>query len=195
MKFKKIKIGFIGCGRIAGHHFKAIKKNTDFKVISVCDLNYKKAKYFSDKYNVRYYSHYKNMLQHEKNLDMVAIMTPSGMHYEHSIKILKNYNVDLIVEKPTFLKTSQVKKIFTLIKKKRKKIYPVFQNRYNLAVKRLRKAIIKNELGKIRVVNVRVRWCRPQRYYDLSEWRGTYSHDGNVDRMEMHIRIDGCKLE
>ena len=25
-----------------------------------------------------------------------------------------------------------------------------------------------------------MRWCRPQRYYDLSDWRGTYSHDGGA---------------
>ena len=29
-------------------------------------------------------------------------------------------------------------------------------------------------------MNVRLRWCRPQKYYDLSKWRGTYSHDGGA---------------
>ena len=27
---------------------------------------------------------------------------------------------------------------------------------------------------------MRLRWCRPQRYYDLSDWRGTFSHDGGA---------------
>jgi predicted dehydrogenase len=27
---------------------------------------------------------------------------------------------------------------------------------------------------------VRVRWCRPQRYYDMAPWRGTFSHDGGA---------------
>ena len=40
--------------------------------------------------------------------------------------------------------------------------------------------MVNNELGKINIINVRVRWCRPQRYYDLSDWRGTYSHDGGA---------------
>jgi len=34
------------------------------------------------------------------------------------------------------------------------------------------------ELGKLRSVAVRVRWCRPQRYYDLAPWRGTFAMDG-----------------
>ena len=37
-----------------------------------------------------------------------------------------------------------------------------------------------NEIGELRVVNVRVRWCRPDRYYNLSRWRGTYSQDGGA---------------
>ena len=60
------------------------------------------------------------------------------------------------------------------------KIFPVFQNRYNSAVKRVKESIVNNEIGDIRIMNVRLRWCRPQRYYDLSEWRGTFSHDGGA---------------
>ena len=29
-------------------------------------------------------------------------------------------------------------------------------------------------------MNVRVRWCRPQRYYEMAPWRGTFSHDGGA---------------
>ena len=29
-------------------------------------------------------------------------------------------------------------------------------------------------------MGVRVRWCRPQRYYELAPWRGTLSHDGGA---------------
>ena len=35
-------------------------------------------------------------------------------------------------------------------------------------------------MGDIRIVSVRVRWCRPQRYYDMAPWRGTFSHDGGA---------------
>tara|TARA_Y100001935_G_scaffold243995_1_gene235975 strand:+ start:295 stop:1371 length:1077 start_codon:yes stop_codon:yes gene_type:complete len=177
---EKIKIGLIGCGRIAGHHFKAVSKNKNFQIVSVCDLNFNKANYYAKKFKVTPYDHFSKMLDNEKSLDLVAVMTPSGMHYEHSLKILKKYNVNIIVEKPTFLKTTQVKKIYEIAKGKKIKIYPVFQNRYNKAIKRVKKALVNNELGKINIINVRVRWCRPQRYYDLSDWRGTYSHDGGA---------------
>ena len=100
---KKFKIGFIGSGRIVGHHLKAIKKNKNFTPKAICDLIIKKTDIYSKKYNLNCYDHYDAMLQNE-DLDVVAIVTPSGMHYEHAKKILKNYDVNLIVEKPTFLK-------------------------------------------------------------------------------------------
>jgi predicted dehydrogenase len=177
---KKIKVGLIGAGRIAGHHLKAIKKNKEFSVCCICDLILKKAKYYSDLYNIPFYTHYSEMLESHKDLDLVVIITPTGMHYDHAKDILKRFKKNIIIEKPTFLKTSQVKEIFSLGKKLKCKTYPVFQNRYNRAIQRLKKAILKKELGKIRVVNVRVRWCRPQKYYSLSDWRGTFSHDGGA---------------
>ena len=79
------------------------------------------------------------------------------------------------------MKPEQVIKVYKLAFKQKNKIFPVFQNRYNLAVKRLKRAIDTKELGKIYSASVRMRWCRPQRYYDMSKWRGTFSHDGGVD--------------
>ena len=212
--FKKINLGLIGAGRVAGHHLKALKNNNSFNVKCICDLNISKAKEYSKKYKLACYNHYKEMLDNEPSLDLVAIITPSGMHYEHSKYILKNYNVSLVVEKPTFLKSSQVVEIYKLAKKFNKKIYPVFQNRYNKAVKRLKKAMEKNELGLGRIISVRVRWCRPQRYYDLSDWRGTFSHDGgaltnqgihhidlirylfgNVKNLQANMKTMGVKIE
>ena len=111
-------------------------------------------------------------------INVVAIITPSGMHYEHAHEIIKVFNKSIIVEKPTFMKVSEIEKIYKLAKSKALNIFPVFQNRFNKAVRRVKEGIIRNELGKIRMISVRVRWCRPQRYYDLAPWRGTFTLDG-----------------
>lgn len=175
---KIINLAIIGAGRIAEHHLKAIKKNGGFKLIAICDLNKKKAFKFSQKYNVPFYLSYDKMLTNNKNIEIVAIMTPSGSHFEHCYDILSKYKKNLVVEKPTFLRSSQVRKIYKLAKKNKVKIFPVFQNRFNKAVQKIKSEIKKNKIGKINIVNVCVRWCRPQRYYNLAPWRGTYSHDG-----------------
>ena len=176
----KIKIGLVGAGRIAGHHIRAIKKIKDFNIIAISDLDIQKAKKYSQKYNILVFSHYRDMLNKIKDIDLVIIMTPSGMHYMHALDILKKYKKSLVIEKPICMKTTEVDSLYKTAKKFKCKIYPVFQNRFNKSVTKLRKEIVKGTLGKIRLVNLTLRWCRPQRYYDLSNWRGTFSHDGGA---------------
>ena len=120
------------------------------------------------------------MLNERKEINLVVIITPSGMHYEHAVDIIKKYKKNIVVEKPTFLKSEQVEKVYKLVKKNRLKLFPIFQNRYNKAVKKVKSSLGSGVLGNIRTINATIRWCRPQRYYDMSIWRGTYSHDGGA---------------
>ena len=175
---KSINIGLIGCGRIAGHHCRAIIKNENINLVAVCDLDIKKAQKYADKYDINAYTNYKEMLSSEGLIDTVAIITPSGMHYNHAKDIINNYKKNIIVEKPTFLKTSHFDEILKLAKENDVEIFPIFQNRHNLAVQRVKNSILNGELGKVNLISVRVRWCRPQKYYDLAPWRGTFSMDG-----------------
>ena len=55
---EKIKIGLIGCGRIAGHHFKAVKNNKYFEIISVCDLDINKANLYAKKHKINLRSNF-----------------------------------------------------------------------------------------------------------------------------------------
>jgi UDP-N-acetyl-2-amino-2-deoxyglucuronate dehydrogenase len=116
------------------------------------------------------------------------------MHFEHSIEIISEFKKNIIVEKPTFLIPSQVSKIYKLAEENNVKVFAVFQNRHNKAVKRVLDGISNNELGKIRSIAVRVRWCRPQKYYDLADWRGTYSMDGGSLTNQGIHHIDLIKL-
>ena len=175
-----INIGLIGAGRIAGHHIQAIKKFKLFKIVAFCDLHLNKINNHKIGNKINSYNHYDEMLKNEKNINLVVIMTPSGMHYEHAKKIITKYKKNIIIEKPICLKSSQVAELYKLAKKNRVKIFPVFQNRYNKAIQFLKKKKTMNALGKLRIISVQVRWCRPQKYYDLADWRGTFSHDGGA---------------
>tara|TARA_B100000963_G_C22613527_1_gene666096 strand:+ start:161 stop:1249 length:1089 start_codon:yes stop_codon:yes gene_type:complete len=178
MNKNKINVAIIGCGRIAGHHCRSIKNIEGFNLVAVCDLVIEKANTFANEFNIQAYDNYKKMFFDNPNINLVVIATPSGMHFEHTIDIIKNHKKHIIVEKPTFMKPSQVKKAYEIAKNYNLEIFPIFQNRYNSAVQRVLSAISNNELGKIFCASVRVRWCRPQRYYDLAAWRGTFSMDG-----------------
>ncbi len=175
-----INVAIIGLGRIAQHHINEITNNKNYKLVSVSDLDSRKLEEIKKKYQVEGYRNFDEMLSNHNNIDLVSIMTPSGMHYEHAKKIIIKFKKNVVLEKPTCLKIKHLKHLYFLAKKNKSRIFPVFQNRYNLSVQRVKKSIISGEIGKIRIVSVTVRWCRPQRYYDLSKWRGTFSHDGGA---------------
>jgi UDP-N-acetyl-2-amino-2-deoxyglucuronate dehydrogenase len=177
---KIYKVAIIGCGRIAEHNCRAIINTEGLQLKAVCDLDIKKANIYCDAFGVPAFINYHAMLREISDIDIVAIITPSGMHFEHSLDILNNYKKHIIVEKPTFMRPSQLNEAYRVANKLNLKIFPVFQNRHNLAVQKVKTAIEKKELGDIRTVGVRVRWCRPQSYYDMAPWRGTFSHDGGA---------------
>jgi len=174
------KVAIVGCGRISGHHCRSIKSVNGMEIIAVCDLIKEKAKEYGREFNIPYFTNYHQMFETLPEIDIVVVATPSGMHFEHSMEFLDLYHKHVVIEKPTFMYPEQLIKTYDFAAKLGLHIFPVFQNRYNRAVQRVKNAIVNDELGKIRIINVRVRWCRPQRYYDMASWRGTFSHDGGA---------------
>ena len=175
-----LKVGLIGCGRIAGHHCNSIAKIEGLTVSAICDLEIQKAKPYGEEFMVPCFTNYHEMLKTMPEIDIVAIITPSGMHFEHTLEVLKYYKKHVVIEKPTFMKPSQLNVAYQEADRVNKKIFPVFQNRYNKAVARVLKGLQSGELGSVRLVSVRLRWCRPQKYYDLAPWRGTFALDGGA---------------
>lgn len=173
-----IRVGIIGCGRISGHHCRSIVETPNAQLVAVCDLDIEKANAYRDTFGVQAFSNYHDMLLKNPQINTVAVITPSGMHFEHVLDIIKRYRKHIIVEKPTFMKPSQLVEAYRLAEEQGVRIFPVFQNRHNKAVQRVLQGLRNDELGPLRTAAVRVRWCRPQRYYDLAPWRGTYAMDG-----------------
>jgi UDP-N-acetyl-2-amino-2-deoxyglucuronate dehydrogenase len=194
MRKDVVKVGIIGCGRVSGHHCRSIVATEGAELVAVCDMISEKANLYRDQFGAKAYTNYHRMLIENPQIDAVAIITPSGMHFEHALDIISRYRKNIIVEKPTFMKPSQVTEVYATAVKCGVQIFPVFQNRHNLAVKRVLRGVTKGELGRVRSVAVRVRWCRPQRYYDLAAWRGTFSMDGGCLTNQGIHHIDLLRL-
>jgi UDP-N-acetyl-2-amino-2-deoxyglucuronate dehydrogenase len=172
------RVAIIGCGRVSGHHCRSIVETGGAELVAVCDLVSDKANVYRDQFGARAYGNYHQMLTENPQINTVAIVTPSGMHYEHALDVMQRYRKHIIVEKPTFMKPSQVTEVYGKAAAAGVQVFAVFQNRHNLAVTRVLRGLALGELGALRTVAVRVRWCRPQRYYELAPWRGTFSMDG-----------------
>lgn len=185
-----LNFALVGCGRISTKHIDAIRDIADAKLVAVCDIVEEKAKKAAKLAgDINYYTSYDEMLTKE-NIDVVNILTPSGMHPTHTIDIVKKYKKHIVCEKPMALKLEDADEMITTCDENGVRLFIVKQNRYNLPVQKLRQAIEAGRFGKIAMGTVRVRWCREQKYYNADSWRGTWEFDGGVITNQASHHID-----
>ena len=154
----KINFAIIGCGRIAKKHLEVYNNNFSkiLNLVAVCE----KKRYLAEKLinekskKIKIYENCKKMFKNEK-IDLVAILTESGNHFQHA-NLALDYVQNIIIEKPVTLKISDAIKLKNKAKKLNRNIFVVLQNRYNSPIVKLNQIIKKNEIGKIISSSVRV---------------------------------------
>ena len=185
----KIKIAIIGCGRVGNYYKKKFLKNKIkfSKIVAVCDADKKKSEEFSKEFKCLSFTSYKHMISKIK-IDLVLILTPSGLHYQQTIDCLKK-KLNVLCEKPLTLLPFQAIKINKIAKKNKVSCGVIFQNRLNKAVKTVEDAIKKNKFGKIVSLSISVLWCRYQSYYN-DQWHGKWKMDGGVINQQAIHHVD-----
>ena len=160
-----MNILILGLGSIGQRHLRNIKKiypNAKIfalrKKFSTPLLNNKNKVIKGDikkKYSITYLKDLTEIIKNKINLHSAFVCTPSSMHVEQVIWLLKN-NINCFVEKPLGSSLKNINYLETLIKKKNKvKTMMGFQLRFNPIIKYLEKIIKKNSpIGKIFTVQI-----------------------------------------
>ena len=185
----KIKFAFVGCGRIVKKHLEAIREIDRAELVAVCDLQADKAKRAAEIDGAAWYTSYDEMLSREE-VDIVSILTPSGLHPQHTTDIVRKYGKHIVCEKPMALRLEDADAMVRICDEHGVRLFVVKQNRYNLPVQKVREALEAGRFGKIVMGTVRVRWARHQPYYDQDDWRGTWELDGGVITNQASHHID-----
>ena len=174
-----LKFALIGCGRISKNHFESIEQIEEAKIIVCCDIIEKRSKDSADKYNVnKYYTNYKDVIENE-NVDAVIICTPSGLHPEIGVAFA-NAGIHVITEKPMAINIESADFLIKACDRNNVHLFVIKQNRLNTTMQLLKRAVDKGRFGRIFMVQSNVFWQRPQSYYDLAKWRGTWEFDGGA---------------
>jgi UDP-N-acetylglucosamine 3-dehydrogenase len=139
-----VRIAVIGTGGWGKNHVRVLSELGN--LVAVCDLDASRAAAYAEKYRVKGYASVDELLEKE-NPDGATICTPASTHFAVASKTLKA-GVNTFVEKPM---TSTVKEAQDLIKEaeKARKILTVgFIERFNPAIRELKKMITKGTLGR-----------------------------------------------
>lgn len=178
-----MKYALIGCGRIAVNHMKAAINN-ELEIVAVCDVLEEKMEELLAKYrlekdeSIKRYTDYKKMVE-ELQPELVSIATESGLHAEIALYCIEK-GVNLIIEKPMAMSIEDANKIIDLAEEKNVKVSACHQNRFNVAIQKLRKAVESGRFGKLSHGSIHVRWNRNAGYYEQAPWRGTWEQDGGA---------------
>ncbi len=185
------KISLVGCGRIAKNHFDAIREEDRFELVAVCDLDKKRAQEAGKEQGVPHFTKLNEMLE-KVECDILAVCTPSGIHPQNGI-MGAEHGVHVLTEKPMATKLKEADDLIQACDKNHVELFVVKQNRLNTTMQLLKKAIDKGRFGKIYQASVNVFWQRPQEYYDLAKWRGTWEFDGGAFMNQASHYVDALE--
>lgn len=175
-----MKYALIGCGRIAVNHITAIENN-NLDVVALCDVDSEHVDVLVDKtgfdQDFLRYSDYKQMITEHPEIELIAIATDSGVHAEIALYCIDK-GINVIIEKPMAMSMNDAEEIIRRSEEKGVKVTVCHQNRFNVAVQQLRKALEKGRFGKLSHGSINVRWNRGRDYYNQAPWRGKWASDG-----------------
>lgn len=115
----------------------------------------------------------------ENDIDLISIATESGLHADIALYCIE-HGIHVIIEKPMAMCMQDAEKIINLSKKRGVKVAACHQNRFNIAVQKMREALESNRFGKLSHGSIHVRWNRNKNYYTQAPWRGTWKQDGGA---------------
>lgn len=175
-----MKYALIGCGRIAVNHIKAVVNN-NLNMVAVCDIVPGNIDILFEKTNYngepKRYTDYKAMIEENSDIELIAIATESGIHAEIALYCI-DHGINIIIEKPMTMSMKDAEEIIKRSAEKNVKVSVCHQNRFNIAIQQMRRAVEAGRFGRISHGSINVRWNRNQNYYDQAIWRGKWASDG-----------------
>ncbi|MBE6903543.1 MAG: Gfo/Idh/MocA family oxidoreductase [Ruminococcaceae bacterium] len=173
---EKLRTTIIGCGNIFTMHSTSVANLKNVELVGVCDIKKDRADAAAKKYNTKAFYDYKEMLDTLKP-DIVHVCVP---HYLHPIisRYALEKGINVLCEKPMCIKYEDGIKNIEIAEKNNILYGIIFQCRYNDASVLVKKALESGKLGKVISARCVLTWCKPDSYYSLSDWKGTWDKEG-----------------
>ena len=169
-------VGLIGGGNISGTHARAARAIAGVEIAAVYGTNSEHVHRLCREHGGKAYADFAAFLAH-RPMDLVIIGSPSGLHATQGIAAAKQ-GLHVLTEKPIDIATSKADELIEAARQSGVKLGVIFQDRLKPHIRQLKNWIDRGVLGKILLVDARVKWYRPPEYYKNSRWRGTLALDG-----------------
>jgi UDP-N-acetyl-2-amino-2-deoxyglucuronate dehydrogenase len=174
---KKLRVAIIGCGRISVSYLDAFEKLKDeIEVVAAVDLCPDRAHAFA--------VHFPGCQAltsldeiYPLRVDVLHVALPHDLHAPISIQALE-HGINVLTEKPMALTSADADRMIATAKETKLKFGCIFQTRYNESVMTLKKMALAGDFGTLVSARSYLSWNRPKAYYEKSDWKGSWAHEG-----------------
>lgn len=141
-----LKVGIIGCGKMAESHAICVKRITDAELVAVCDMEPLMAEDMSERFKIgQYFTDAVDMLK-SVPLDVVHITTPPQSHHPLA-KLCLLAGCNVYVEKPFTINTAEAEDLIRLSNIRNLKITAGHNHQFTPAMVRMRDMVKHGFLG------------------------------------------------
>ncbi|MCD6457808.1 MAG: Gfo/Idh/MocA family oxidoreductase [Thermoproteales archaeon] len=143
----KIGIGVVGLGRIGQLHAEIFNsKIPNAKLVAVSDVVENLVKSASEKFNVKGYLSYEEMLR-DTEVDAVVICTPTFLHKD-MIMLAAEYHKHILCEKPLTVTVKEAEEVLSKISNSNVILQVGYMRRFDYAYQEAKKKINAGDIGR-----------------------------------------------
>ncbi|MBO3803215.1 MAG: Gfo/Idh/MocA family oxidoreductase [Candidatus Brockarchaeota archaeon] len=177
----ELKIGFIGCGGIAGVHASRLSKMEGVKLVAFCDIAKEKALAFSSKFGGAAYQDFHEMIKSE-SLDVVYVCLPPFAHSDE-VQASAERGINVFIEKPIALSMRLADDMVRAVRRSGVRSQVGYLLRFGAGVERAKALIDSGEAGDVSVVQGRY-FCN---FIGGPWWRDKAKSGGQLVEQSTHL--------
>ena len=141
-----IRVGIIGCGRIADSHAEQLMRISSCEIVGVCDKEELMAKQLYERFPIKQLFSDVNALLEIARPDVVHITTPPQSHFALARKCLES-GCHVYVEKPFTVTASEAERLIAIAIANNRKITVGHDDQFTPAARKMRALINSGYLG------------------------------------------------
>jgi len=164
----KARIASIGVGMIGAVHARCMSTDDLCEYVAICDPDPAK-KELAEKYGVRFYADYKEMLASEK-LDGVVVAIPNEDHAEVGA-YCADQGLHILMDKPIASNIADALKIIEAAERNNVKLAVGHHRRFNPLMVAVKEMLARGDLGRLVGLNMLWAMYKPSEYFVQGPWR------------------------
>jgi predicted dehydrogenase len=172
-RLRHVIIG-VAAGVFGGHRPALALPTVD--LVAVSDINTEVGTQRASELQCAFYKDYRQMLR-ETRPGVAVILTPHFLHPAIAIDCLQA-GCHVLVEKPIALQVADADAMIEEANRSQRLLGLIFQHRFRPEIRAAKKLLQEGLLGDIQRVELSAVWTRPDSYYKLASWRGTWAGEG-----------------